>query len=223
MAHERSEFFMNLISTLKLDRFIYMVLYHNTMVKSINSKELILETLLDNKEELLTIRTIAQKCNINYKSAYNAIFSLKDEGLVELKKVGNSIICSFKEKYSQWTYLAEKSRRQKILKKRGFKTLVKTLERIPYPHVTILFGSQAKGTANKHSDIDLLIITEYEEEIDRKLPQISLPLHVTYVTYEEFRTMVKSKEFTVVSEALKKNIILVGGEEYYRLLENAYW
>ncbi len=33
--------------------------------------------------------------------------------------------------------------------------------------------------------------------------------------------MAKSREFTVVSEAIKHNFILLGTEEYYRLLKNA--
>jgi hypothetical protein len=32
--------------------------------------------------------------------------------------------------------------------------------------------------------------------------------------------MLKTKEFSVVSEAIKNNIILVGIEDYYRLMEN---
>ena len=32
--------------------------------------------------------------------------------------------------------------------------------------------------------------------------------------------MAKSREFTVVSEAIKRNILLVGIEDYYRLMEN---
>jgi len=35
-----------------------------------------------------------------------------------------------------------------------------------------------------------------------------------------FSAMAKSKEFTVISEILKNNIILIGIEEYYRLLKN---
>ena len=46
-------------------------------------------------------------------------------------------------------------------------------------------------------------------------------IHLTAVTYKDFIYMAKSKEFTVVSEAIKNNIILVGIEEYYRLLKNA--
>jgi hypothetical protein len=33
--------------------------------------------------------------------------------------------------------------------------------------------------------------------------------------------MLKSKESTVVSEAVKRNVILFGTEDYYRLIENA--
>jgi len=41
------------------------------------------------------------------------------------------------------------------------------------------------------------------------------------VSYENFIRMARSREFTVVSGALKSNIILIGIEEYYRLLSNA--
>ena len=45
-------------------------------------------------------------------------------------------------------------------------------------------------------------------------------IHLTNVNYGNFINMAKSKEFTVVSEAIKNNIILNGIEEYYRLLKN---
>lgn len=73
---------------------------------------------------------------------------------------------------------------------------------------------------NKNSDIDLLIITNYQKEIDEELNILPLNIHATYITIKEFLMMSKSKEFSVVNEALKKNIILVGIETYYRLLKN---
>jgi len=46
-------------------------------------------------------------------------------------------------------------------------------------------------------------------------------IHLTTVSYNDFINMSKSKGFSVVSEAVKNNIILLGIEEYYRLLSNA--
>ncbi|MBM4241617.1 MAG: nucleotidyltransferase, partial [Euryarchaeota archaeon] len=47
-----------------------------------------------------------------------------------------------------------------------------------------------------------------------------LEIHLTFFTYEEFLSMAQSREFSVVLEAIKNNIILVGIEDYYRLMEN---
>ena len=58
------------------------------------------------------------------------------------------------------------------------------------------------------------------ELVQKELNLIPLKIHLTNVTYEDFIEMLKTKEQTVVSEAIKKNIILFGIEEYYRLLEN---
>ncbi|NYB26097.1 MAG: hypothetical protein HVN34_02000 [Methanobacteriaceae archaeon] len=49
---------------------------------------------------------------------------------------------------------------------------------------------------------------------------IPLNIHYTFFTYEEFLSMAQSYEFSVVREAIKNNIILVGIEDYYRLMEN---
>jgi hypothetical protein len=48
-----------------------------------------------------------------------------------------------------------------------------------------------------------------------------LAIHLTHIKYADFQAMLRSKEFTVVSEAIKKNIILVGIEDYYRMVNNA--
>ena len=84
----------------------------------------------------------------------------------------------------------------------------------------LLFGSYAKGTKTKHSDIDLLTISENENKISSVLSILPLKIHLTVLKPVEFISMARSKEFSVVSEALKKNIILIGIDEYYRLMQN---
>jgi len=60
----------------------------------------------------------------------------------------------------------------------------------------------------------------YEKEIQAAISLLPDKIHLTTVTYENFIHMAKSKEFTVVSEVLEGNIIIIGIEEYYRLLLN---
>ena len=183
----------------------------------------ILKVLIGNREETYSIRKIALLRKINYKSAYNAVKALEKEGIIELKKVGNTVVCSFNDKFNDLVFKSEYLRREDLFRKKDFLVIYNQLVELKFPFIALLFGSQVKGTANKHSDVDLLIISSDKEakDVENKLKLLSYKIHLTPVTYESFIRMAKSKEFTVVSEAIKKNIILVGIEDYYRLLKNA--
>jgi predicted nucleotidyltransferase len=192
------------------------------MAKDGQLKE-ILKLLIENTQEKFSIRKISKIQNINYKSAYNAVHKLKQQGIVEVEKVGNTSICSFNFKFNSLVFSAEYERRQALLKNKNIKILQEQLSRLNEPFIALLFGSYAKKKNTAHSDIDILIISQKESyNIATELSILALPIHPTDVTIEDFIRMAKSKEFTVVSEAIKNNVVLVGIEEYYRLLDNAY-
>ena len=189
----------------------------------VNETTEILKFLISNREETFSIRKIALRRKINYKSAYNAIKILEKEGVVGLKRVGNSISCSFNDNFNDLVFKAEYLRREDLFKKKDFQLIYNSLAELQFPFIAILFGSQVKGTANKHSDTDLLVICDENKahEINKKIRLFSFKIHLTDVNSESFIRMLKSKEFSVVSEAIKKNIILIGIEDYYRLVNNA--
>ena len=182
----------------------------------------ILKVLIENKEEDYSIRKIALLRRVNYKSAYNALKALENQGIAELKSVGNTTLCSFNNNFNDVVFKAEYSRRENLFRKREFLVMHDSLTKLEFPFVILLFGSHVKGTATKQSDIDLLLICD-EEHFKKVQDAINIfpkEIHLTPITYASFIRMAKSKEFSVVSEALKKNIILIGIEEYYRLLKN---
>ncbi len=182
----------------------------------------ILKLLLSSKEEVFTIKKIAERTSINYRIAYEKIKFLEKEGLVKATKTGNTKICKFTNKFNDNVFKAEYERRQDLFKKnKDFKVLYRRLFGLPFPFIALLFGSHAKGKATKHSDVDLLTIGGYEKEINSIVSLWPEKIHLISVTYKDFIYMAKNKEFTVVSEAIKNNIILIGIEEYYRLLANA--
>lgn len=187
----------------------------------VNEKINILKLLVENQEETFSIRQIALKRKINYKSAYEAIQKLKEEEIVTLIKKGNITLCSFNKNFNHTVFTVESMRRNELLRAKDFKVLYSRLAAINSQFILILFGSHAKKTQTKHSDIDLLLITENPKEIKNKIALIPLNIHLTSISYADFTTMLKSKEFTVVSEAIKKNVILFGIEDYYRLIQNA--
>lgn len=182
----------------------------------------ILKLLIGNKEEIFSIRKISKIRKINYKSAYLSLRFLEKEELVTLKKIGNTLSCTFNNKFNDLVFKAEYLRREEMLKNRNFLVFYNQLKKINKQFILLLFGSQVKGIAKKHSDIDLLLISNEEvaKIIHTETRLLPINFHLTAISYEEFVNMLKSREFTVVSEAIKKNIILYGIEDYYRIIEN---
>ncbi len=181
----------------------------------------ILRLLIGNKEKKFTIKKIAEALKINYRIAYERSAVLEKERLLKITRVGNSKICEFAGMFNNKVYEAEYMRRMNLFKNKNFLIIRNRLAELNFVFVLLLFGSYAKGTANKHSDIDILAIGGDEKEIRATLSLLPDKVHLTHVTPEAFIHMAKSREFSVVSEAIKNNIILIGIGEYYRLLKNA--
>lgn len=186
-----------------------------------NEKLNILKLLIENQEEPFSIRKISLLRKINYKSAYYALKKLEKEGIVNLKHSGNTTLCSFNRAFNDSVFTVEHERRKELLRDKNFLVIYNDLRRVNVPFIALLFGSYAKGKQTKHSDIDFLIITENFKPIEQVLSRFPLKIHTTDIKYKNFMEMLKSREFTVVSEAIKRNIILIGIEEYYRVMENA--
>ncbi len=186
-----------------------------------NEKLDILKLLIENKESEFSIRQIALKRKVNYKSAYNAVFKLKEEGIVDLISHGNTTICKFNQNFNDSVSIVEHARIMEFLKNKDFKVIHKRVSEINSQFILLLFGSYAKKSQTKHSDIDFLLISENPEQVNRQLNLIPLNIHLTHIKYADFIAMLKSKEFTVVSEALKYNLIFFGIEDYYRMINNA--
>jgi len=177
--------------------------------------------LIQNNSEEYTIREISKIRNINYKSAYEAIKKLEEEGSVIVRKVGNTKLCQSAKVATETTIIAEMQRRNFFISKPTFKIIYEDLAKINESFIALLFGSYVKGTQTKNSDIDLLIISNNAEKIAQKINWIPKNIHTIPINFEEFLVMLRSKEFNVVNEAVKNNIIFLGIEEYYRFLKNA--
>jgi len=178
-----------------------------------NEKMQILKHLMVSKESL-SIRQLALKRKINYKSAYNAVSKLKEEGIIEVKELGNISLCSYNNKFNDSVYLIQSQRREEILTNRNLKVIYNKLKSIKKQFILILFGSYSRKEQTRKSDIDLLLIADDKKQIQNELDLLPLTIHLTHITYDDFKDM-QNKE-NVVSEA-KNGIILFGIEDYYRL------
>jgi len=189
----------------------------------ISIKQKILRYLIDNKDRSFSINEISKALKIDYKLIHTNINKLSEEKSIKVEDFGNTRRCSFDNAFNDDIYSVENQRRKDLLKNKDFLIIYNHLKEINRQFIMLMFGSQIKGTAKKHSDIDLLLISDEEgaKIVSSQLDLLPNHIHLTPVTYDGFMSMIKSKEFTVVSEAIKNNIILIGVEDYYRLLSNA--
>ena len=189
----------------------------------ISIKQKILIFLIENKEKTFSINEISKALKIDYKLVHTNINKLANEKSIKVEDFGNTRRCSFDNAFNEDVYIAENQRKKDLLKNKDFLLIYSRLKEINKQFIILMFGGQIKGTAAKHSDIDLMIISDEEEakEVDHRLELLPYNVHLTPITYGGFIRMTKSKEFTVVSEAIKKNVLLFGIEDYYRLLSNA--
>ena len=188
-----------------------------------NIKQKILRHLIENREKTFSINGIARALKIDYKLIYTNVQRLAKEETIKVEDFGNTKRCSFKDIFNEDVFIVETDRKNGLLKNKDFAVIYNWLGEINKQFILLLFGSHAKGTAIKHSDIDLLLISTEEDSriIQNKIDLIPVNIHLTPVSYEGFIGMLKSKEFTVVSEAIKNNIILFGLEDYYRFIANS--
>ena len=187
-----------------------------------NNKIEIIITLIERGGEFPTIRQLSQKTGIRYSNVYSIVKKLEKENLIKLEKVGNSFQCSLNKKVHPLIFEAEFERKKILNQNSDFQLLYKRLNSLKFSFIALVFGSYAKGTESKGSDIDLMVIGDknHEKEISRIFSILPLKIHFIFFTFEEFLKMSITKEFSVVSEVMKYNIILIGIEDYYRLMEN---
>lgn len=88
-----------------------------------------------------------------------------------------------------------------------------------------IFGSYAKGTETRNSDLDILLIVPTKDKVnyfEAALEKMytKVKKDVIIVTTQEFIEMIKkSSEFNVGNEAKKYHILLYGAEQWYNLIK----
>lgn len=194
----------------------------NKMNSNLTLKEKILKHLIENKDKKESINQTSGAIYADYKNTFNAVNSLPKD-LISIEKIGNSNIINLNLIPHKEIYNIENKRTKEFLEKnKQLKLVQEDIQSIAYPFFIILiFGSFVKKTSTKKSDIDLCIISDNNEKIKRlisKLNLLSLSLEIHIFSFEEFESMLKTKENNLSKEIIKKNIILYGIENYYNLI-----
>ena len=167
----------------------------------------VLNFLIENLNKEFSIKEIADKLKKPYVKIHSSINRLADKKIIKREIKGRSHYCSidYKNNICVVCFINSQKAKEFLLKNKKIMIIIEDIvSNIKLPDYTLLlFGSYAKGNADKHSDLDIAIITagENKEEVERavnsKKRLSSLNIHSLGFTYKEFIEMLKSKEMNV--------------------------
>jgi len=199
-------------------------------------KDKILKLFYDDLSAQLTINEIAKSTGISYSYVYRQVNELKNEDVIIIKQRSNRKYCrpNYKKPEVKTSFVKISNQiADDFLKKRDkiFFVVEKLLSVLPKKTdfnllSIVLFGSLAKGTDFKKSDIDLLILVpskkKYDETVDMECVAVSkgFGIEINPIVSEprNLLTMLKAKEKNVGKEILKNKIILFGAEKFWELV-----
>jgi len=182
------------------------------------NKELsVLSLYLRDYRRQFYLREISKFTKVALKTTQNITASLEKSNILRSKTNGKNKYFKLNlENINTKFYLlqAEIHRTLLFLEKYPlFKTFMKELKTNT---IIVVFGSFAKFTADKNSDVDMLIISKEEQE----LPMHLLPykVHDIKLTEESFKKSIESQE-ALIKEAEENHIII----NNHSLYVNSMW
>src|SRR3989344_6055269 len=208
---------------------LYITYSDNIITNSDNMKlELkIIDLLARNTERKFTINEIAKSLEEYYSFVHRTVNKLIKDAVIIKEKAGKSYLCSINLDTEKTIALINLS---EIEKKNDFynsnkelkiilEDFVKMTESIVNPISIVLFGSYAKGTATKESDIDILLISRIKVGIDKITKEIyakyGKEINPVMMTSEDFK---RQKDKVIIKEIIKDHYVLYGVEKFVNLV-----
>ncbi len=171
-----------------------------------NAEMEILLVLLRGKTHL---REISRTINLSPATVLRKLSELADNGIVDYVKEGKNNVYSIKNNLmaKQAVYRAENYKLTKLLKKYPeLSIILEDVSRKIKDEVVILFGSYAKFSANKESDIDIYVETK-DNSLRKDLKSINSKINGKIGEFDIDSLLIK--------EIIKNHVILRGAEKFY--------
>jgi predicted nucleotidyltransferase len=188
----------------------------------------VLKLLASDLTREITILKVAQLTGKTTRLTYAAAKKLAKEKTIIIEKKANLRLCKLNLEKIQINAFIESLRWNDFTKKHPDVGLIIStiISKINMPYFTIaIYGSYAKGTATRKSDIDLLVIipdrkfgNEIEAAVEYARALTNLSLHNVEVTYAEFVSMLRENKITVARETLEARYIAYGAESFYSMI-----
>lgn len=196
-----------------------MISKNQVQVINLFRKDIFLEASIRGITKILKKRS--------YQRVYDAVKELKENGVLNIKRVGHSNLISISlthETISMLAFLEEQEARTKKIP--NYEKIISIKEISQY--LIIVTGSYAKKTYTKSSDLDLVIIVPDNQkamDIQKLVENLTLlfipKLHLYVFNNGDFVEMLLDKKENYGKEIFKNKIIIKNAYIYYELLKEA--
>ena len=184
----------------------------------------ILSIFYSDKSAKIHLREIARKTKLNENSTSRFLKTLEKEKILTSKKDGNLKKYELVKNDLVYALLAQfdiiKFNALPSIRKNALLYFLQRLKEKPI--IAIVFGSTAKNTYSKRSDIDLLLIVnknintkEADEYTDS---QTALRISCIQIPLAEFKEELKLKNDKVIQSAITTGYPVTNHIEYYRMM-----
>lgn len=171
-----------------------------------NYKIGIVEALLKKENH---VRGLAKDLQTNQTTVARKLKELYGENIVDYKREGKNKVFFLKRtlEAKQYACIVELYKLFGVIRNYPrLRTVFEKIRQNSKVSLAILFGSYAKGTANKDSDIDLYIDTT-DRNLKKEVELLGTRLSVKIGAYDRQNLLIREIE--------KNHIIIKGVEEYY--------
>lgn len=187
-------------------------------------KEKILACFYRNRSKSLYFSEILRETKLTQNTTLKHLKNLqKSNFILSTKKIGNTfykIYAKNPQLYSLFSYFDYKRFNElPSERKRAVNTFLDKLT--VRPLLVLLFGSTAKGTFSKESDIDLLLVYNKKETKDIKLQEAiaavtGVTLQPLIIDFDYFKEQLLREEDKVITHAIKTGFVISGFDTFYR-------
>lgn len=185
-----------------------------------DNKLRIVNYLGKNKSESYSMHELSKQIHMPYATLFRTLREMEDILLVKRVGKAKTVMLNIRHPALK-SYLiisSEEEKKEYLEKQPILKKITKELET---KSIVLLFGSYAKGTERKESDIDLLIINKEGKKETSFLKYETLfriKINPLFITQKEFKETLHDTEENVGKQALKYHILLNNAEKFWELI-----
>lgn len=170
---------------------------------------------------------IARDLKINQKTVSNILNRMERENLLKSRKEGKnrqfSVDFADYEKTVKYLLLFETAAAILFLEKNPkIKEIIRKI--MPFIRgITLIFGSYAKGTDTKSSDLDILVVGTCSKDRIRDVSEIhGIDISIRTLSEKKFISLLESKDI-FIKEAISGHILISEAERYLRYVLRHYY